>query len=350
VPAVESPRIASLDGLRALSIACVIIGHLLGLPYVGNLGVRIFFVISGYLITRLLLDEERAGGGVSLWKFYVRRALRIFPPFYVYLLVVALCSAFGGTPPSHSDYAHALTYTMNYVPVWRRAWIVGHLWSLGVEEQFYILWPAVLLLTRAVRRATIAVAVIVAALAARVLFHYLVLPPSNLALVLEAFPSVMDTLAIGCLMALTDERRPAWYLRFVSGYGFYLALAVLIAAGFLQGSLYDLYLVTLTNLSIGVVVDRCVRSRDGIAFRVLNQAAVVFIGQISYSLYLWQQPFVVPAIATRWVFPHGVPATARLPLNLILALLFALGSYFLVERPSAKLRRRFKPVAPQSGA
>src|SRR5258708_39850286 len=159
-------RIPSLDGLRAISIVAVMTTHVSGtklFPFklpewqnIAELGVRVFFVISGYLISSLLFaDQTRVAAGKTsvgraLGQFYVRRIYRLFPAAYTYVLVIALLVLGGAIVLQPGDLLAAATYTMNYhLP---RAWWVGHLWSLSVEEQFYFLWPAVVLLA-GVRRA-----------------------------------------------------------------------------------------------------------------------------------------------------------------------------------------------------
>lgn len=117
-------RIPSLDGLRAVSILLVIVGHasesanaphfLAYLGHVGNLGVRFFFVISGFLITTLLLQEWEKTGTVSMTGFYTRRALRIFPASFTFIGIIAVCSALGWLVLKPGDLAHAITYTINY--------------------------------------------------------------------------------------------------------------------------------------------------------------------------------------------------------------------------------------------
>lgn len=152
----STARIPSLDGLRAISIVMVLVAHASGtrlfpvpasagnLLGLGEFGVHVFFVISGFLITGLLLDELARTNRVDLRRFYLRRALRIFPPYYTYLAVVFLLALAGALQLAPRDMAHGLTYTSNYYPA--RSWFLGHTWSLSVEEQFYLLWPAVLML------------------------------------------------------------------------------------------------------------------------------------------------------------------------------------------------------------
>lgn len=142
VHAAPSPRIRTLDGLRALSISLVILGHLAGNPRIpprladamdfANFGVRVFFVISGFLITMLLLKEEAKTGTISLRNFYIRRVFRIFPAFYAYFAVIAVCSLAGYIVVNHSDLLAAAFYVMNFR--FHPSWYLGHLWSLSVEE------------------------------------------------------------------------------------------------------------------------------------------------------------------------------------------------------------------------
>src|SRR4051812_33530313 len=143
-------RIPSLDGLRAISIAFVLFAHLAGtrnfpasrvvgkIVDFGALGVHVFFVISGYLITRLLLEELERRQRISLGRFYLRRTLRIFPPYYAFILALVAAQALGWLQLASRDVMHAMTYTSNYYL--ERSWFTGHTWSLSVEEQFYLLW------------------------------------------------------------------------------------------------------------------------------------------------------------------------------------------------------------------
>ena len=153
-------RIPSLDGLRAISILFVLFSHAVGTHHflaegqvgpllgLGELGVRVFFVISGYLITTLLLEETARYGRIDLGRFYLRRTMRIFPAFYAFVLALIVLEAVGLIALNPGDKLHALTYTSNYDP--DRSWYVGHTWSLAVEEHFYLLFPllALVLLRR----------------------------------------------------------------------------------------------------------------------------------------------------------------------------------------------------------
>ena len=138
---VRSGHLPSLDGLRAISIALVLLGHLsgtrnfgklnLGIGDYAHLGVVVFFVISGFLITRLLLLEYEKRGSVSLKLFYARRALRLFPAAYAFIACVCLLWAAGVVHLRSTDIWHTVTYTVNYLP--DSSWQIGHLWSLSNE-------------------------------------------------------------------------------------------------------------------------------------------------------------------------------------------------------------------------
>jgi peptidoglycan/LPS O-acetylase OafA/YrhL len=216
-------RVPSLDGLRALSIMLVLLSHAQGtrgflvrsaFQYwgdLGHLGVRVFFVISGFLITGLLLREVETTGSISLKGFYLRRFFRIFPAYYAYIAVIALCAYWHRVVLSKDDLLYALTYTMNYHSA--RSWLVGHAWSLSVEEQFYLLWPAVVAFGR--RRGALrvaAVAVLLAPILKMSTYYFL---PSWRPTMGESFQTVADTLAVGCLLAIGRDwlKQRGWYVR-----------------------------------------------------------------------------------------------------------------------------------------
>src|SRR5215469_13565941 len=198
-------RIPSLDGLRAISISLVVVGHWAELRYhsdiagaFANLGVRIFFIISGYLITTLLLKEHAKTSTIRLGGFYVRRAYRILPAAMAFMLPVFVIF---WRDLRWYHMAAAALYVTNFD--YTHPWFLGHLWSLSVEEQFYFLWPGVL--KRWYRhRVAILVGVVAFAPVYRVVCHFLQLHGKAD----ETFPAVADILAIGCLLAIFGDRIP----------------------------------------------------------------------------------------------------------------------------------------------
>src|SRR5580700_5987398 len=207
-------RLPSLDGLRALSIGMVVIGHCSGtlrtinsgaatiLVYIGagRLGVSIFFVISGFLITTLLVREHLSTHTISLKDFYIRRAFRIFPGFYAYWLVAFVLALLGYIHLSRSDLISAAIYIWNYVPRNVDTWFLGHTWSLSVEEQFYLLWPFILKLSGPKRGTWAALAVVFTAPFIRLGSYFLL--PSARPRIGMMLHTRADSLMIGALLAL----------------------------------------------------------------------------------------------------------------------------------------------------
>lgn len=338
-------RIPSLDGLRAISIALVLVEHLSGSPYfpalaawlpfggfgnLGNLGVRAFFVISGFLITTLLIEEQRKNGCISLPMFYLRRTLRIFPAFYVFLLAMGILAAAGIISLRPGDMLHAATYTTNYH--YDRTWWLGHIWSLSVEEQFYLIWPFLIVLAGTRKAMTGAVAVVLAAPALR--FALLMIYPGKHFWMGEIFPLVADALATGCLLAGFREALISnrWYRGLLESRAFVLIpVFALLANSYPGGRIHSAILDSAVNIAIAIAVDRYVRMPATVTGKFLNWRPVAFVGTLSYSLYLWQQP----------ILRHG---ETLLPFPISLLCVFALAwlSYRFVESPFLALRKRLE--------
>jgi peptidoglycan/LPS O-acetylase OafA/YrhL len=345
---VHRSRLPSLDGLRALSISMVLVSHLVGtlsivrphsalsnwIERLGPLGVRVFFVISGFLITSLLLHELGRDGRIDLRRFYFRRTLRIFPPYYALLLVVALLALGGAIELTLRDWLYAITYTINYYP--ERSWYVGHGWSLAVEEQFYLLWPVALVLLGKVRGLWLAAALLVICPVLRLAYWYL-LPDYIPWEVGYRFETVADSIAAGCLLAgfqgwLQRQRFFAWFLRTpIVG----LLPPLILCAALMNPRLRLALLVgvSVQNLGIAACIAWAVGNHTGRIGRLLNARPLVFAGTLSYSLYLWQQLFLNP---------YSTSPITSFPLNLILTVLAALASFYLIERPALRLRQRLE--------
>ena len=347
-------RIPGLDGLRAISICLVLCGHTAGghglvggagfwnhTGDLGNFGVRIFFVISGYIITYLLLKELGRTETISLKDFYLRRTLRIFPASYFFLTIVTLAYSLHVIDLHRGDLLHAYTYTMNYFM--SRSWWVGHLWSLSVEEQFYLLWPATLLLLGRSRGLKAAAAVLLLAPICRLATYYFW--ASQIASIGNSFPTVADAIATGCLLAgYKDELlRQPWFQRILSSRYFFLVPLAALALNARGGArLRWAVLETLMNILIALCVCRATVDVKSWGGRILNARALVFVGVLSYSLYLWQQLFFDKS-SNAWV--------EQFPQNLVLAFVAALLCHQLIEKPFLKLRdTRKAKQAPKTAA
>jgi peptidoglycan/LPS O-acetylase OafA/YrhL len=342
-------RIPALDGIRAISICFVLCAHTLGtgiLPMTpvahvfGDIGVRAFFVLSGFLITTLLVRERARHGTISLRGFYLRRALRIFPAFYAYLAVLILLRAAGIIAPSNSDLVFAGTYTMNFHA--ERAWQVGHLWSLSVEEQFYLAWPLTLILLGTRRALVLALAAIAVAPVVRMVTW--ADWPALRELTDQMFPCVFDALATGCVLAIARARLESSerYRRLLDARWFWLIPIAGLASRFVTRPWFDLGLsMTLANVAIAMTIHRCVSRPVGAVATILEHPLAVRIGVLSYSLYLWQQLFL-DRHSTSWL--------NAFPINIALAFAAAALSYRFIESPflrlSEALRKRATRTVP----
>lgn len=313
-------RIPSLDGLRAISVVFVMLSHMSKsghaprvFYYFAALGVNIFFAISGYLITSILLNERERTSSINLREFYIRRAYRIFPAAFAFMAIAALLFW-----PQFRwyDLAAAALYVANYDL--RRPWVFGHLWSLSIEEQFYLLWPTILKRYYRHRVAIVAGVMLFAPVWSAVAIHY------KAGWGAWAFPAVADHLAVGCLLALLAHRlptvKPSWALAMAIAV---IGIQVLPARTAWQTMLMLFILRPVYCVSIAGVILHVVQR----PYRLLNWAPIVWLGQISYSLYLWQEPFCADRAMRSGYFA-------------LAALVCACGSYYLVERPMLRLRDR----------
>lgn len=318
----------------------------------GELGVRTFFVISGLLITWLMLRETENRGAVSLRKFYLRRALRILPVYFAFLAVIAALQVFTPFRQSSGQWIANLTFTTGLFS-WGGGggWTTGHLWSLAVEEQFYIVWPLLfvgLLLARRERFALglLAVPVLVAPVS-RVI-GYAKLAPAEWQSVFSkyAFTTNFDALAIGCAAAILFFRHRNSVSRAVSSHPRLLvlgaALCVLVPyvlSGLLLAGVFTVPLgSTLQSLGIVVLMLQSIVLPDRGFYRVLNIPIVAWIGTLSYSLYIWQQLF---CSKPEW-FGWGPVWWMSWPGWLAATLIVSCASYYFLERPLMSLRAKLR--------
>jgi len=339
----SSGHINSLDGLRALSIILVLLAHLCGTRgfwfekgiaekyfSMGNLGVRVFFVISGFLITSLLLHERERNGEISLRNFYIRRSLRIFPAGYTVIAIAGLSGLFGLLQVNPGEFLAACTYTMNCIRP--DNWTLAHLWSLAVEEQFYIIWPLALSLFGKRRAMLLAMIMFILGPCARFADSHWAI--GSVLLGGYSFLANADALASGCLLGGLWGRMGRWklYDRFQRSWLFLCVPFAACACSYYWRLRWSPLGVSMLNVSIALCIDWCVRNHSTVIGRLLNWRPLTFVGVLSYSLYLWQQPFINRGSS------HFIN---MFPYNLIGAIVCALLSYYLIEKPFLKLRKRW---------
>ena len=202
---VQKGRVPCLDGLRALAIFVVLFSHFhLRFPVnIGHRGVTLFFVISGFLITLLMLREENRTGNVALKEFYLRRTLRIMPALLFYLLVVFILQVLGYLYVTKSHWIAALTYTMCYMKV-GVSWNVEHTWSLAVEEHFYLLWPVLFCFLKGNKAfKVLAVYTVAVPLLRFIIWRYF----QDSVDMVYASVTQMGSIALGCIIAYMAQNR-----------------------------------------------------------------------------------------------------------------------------------------------
>lgn len=333
-------HLPALDGLRAVAVALVVVYHA-GYEIPGDLGVTGFFALSGFLITWLLLREHERDGTVSLSGFYMRRTLRIFPAYYAFVAFSLVTDTILGHSWTAGQVGTAMTYTVNYYNAASgHTGPVAHAWSLAVEEQFYLLWPALFLLL--VGRGTAALRAGLLVLIGGVLLWRSALFLSGTvgpAYAYNALDTRFDSLAVGCLLAVL-LRHPVT-LRVgdaLSGRAWYpLVTAALIFWSRTGGSEAYHYALgfTVDSVLIAILIVQLLALHAAPLWRWLDFRAVRYVGALSYPLYLWHLVGLAVGGKLAFLSPMGQDVAGAL-----VAVVLAAGSYHLLETPVLKLKPR----------
>jgi peptidoglycan/LPS O-acetylase OafA/YrhL len=345
IKAASQDYLPTLDGWRAVAIALVLFAHvrlpgnaLQSVAEYGAVGVHLFFAISGFLITNRLLEEQERNGSMSLRAFYIRRAFRILPAALAYLAALCVLGfGFGWIPLTVGQIASSALFFRNYwVEPAAQSWYSGHYWSLSVEEHFYLLWPG-LLIALGTRRARWAVPVLAGLFA---VWRGLDTQFAWVASLNPAWKDLvgrtdyrMDGLLWGCAAAfLWDSRRIRdWLGTHVRGEYALVAIGALVACLVVQPPGYIAVFALLMPLPLLFTT----ANPKGWFGRLFESRFTRWFGRLSYSVYLWQMLFL-PAYG----IPESLGWAQRFPLNLVLVVLCACASYYLIERPC----RRFGSV------
>jgi peptidoglycan/LPS O-acetylase OafA/YrhL len=352
----QSSQLPGIDGMRAVAALMVVFYHF-GFTYIsGGLGVLIFFVLSGFLITWLLLKEDERFNSISLTNFYSRRALRIFPAFYCYWLVYIVLVTLRHRHILWSQAWSSFFYVNNYFQALHGDPNTGlsHTWSLGIEEQFYLLWaPGFLLLRRNRKRMAWALASLIAAiwLYRELLIFYF---KTWQGYIYEAFDTRADHLLIGCLLAvlLRSEFASKFWKVMCSNVLVSLPVVALLATSaageYFYGAPYrDAVAFVIDPILVAILIAQVIAFRESIVWGWLNLAWVRYLGRISYSIYLYQQIVIGPVIKILAAYSMLVQLAAAI----VVVILIASASYYVIERPFLKIKERFnrKPSADPTG-
>jgi peptidoglycan/LPS O-acetylase OafA/YrhL len=314
--------VPALDGLRGLAVLLVIAFHYTGKPFGGGYGVDLFFVLSGFLITTLLLEERAANGRIGLGAFYLRRARRLFPALAALLCAYLVYNAILNRDALGTVADYGLYFGNIYFVISHKAdnTGLGHLWSLAEEEQFYLLWPMLLLLLARTKRPLYWIGALVLALIAY--RSALIVHGANMTRLYRAPDTHSEGLLLGAALAILRQKG------FVAGeWAGKLGLALTIPTALAGAWHFGLPVFELGAL---LLVAAAVGSTE--IARALSVRPLVWLGTLSYSLYLWHYPVL-------WAFN----AHNRL-LALVVSFVLAWLSYRYVEVPFRRRRTRLEPA------
>lgn len=365
----EKLYLIQLDGLRFLAVTLVMLDHWLGeqnrLP-LGYFGVNLFFVLSGFLITRILIHSKQADDrlqrshGHSLRQFYIRRSLRIFPIYYLTLFILAAV----GFQAARENLVWFLTYTQNIWIIIHQTWFgaLDHLWSLAVEEQYYIFFPFMVLFIP-LRRLPVVLAVLMAfAFLMRV---YLFVTDAPWMVQFVFMPTCLDAFGFGGVLAYLLVFHREQFGKIVGNTGFLVAsLALYLLNVYLIGStstlrnVYtDVFERFLTSLLCFFIIGKSVIGYGGVTKYILEHPISNYLGRVSYGLYLFHNlvfnyyhtpPDFITVRAWNRIL-RELPSLVGTGMDTTLKFLFfyaitaaiATASWYVVEKPFNALKDRF---------
>lgn len=349
--ALSRPLLSGLDFLRAVSAWVVALHHFGISPIPGSMGVNAFLVLSGFLITWLLLHEHRAFGRIDLKAFYMRRTLRILPAFYFYWALALLIMLAARRDIVWPQVVASATYTINiyHAVVGHHESPWAHTWSLALEEQFYLIWPVLFgfLFRRTFGFWRPAIAIIVLIWIWRAVLTLVLRAPGDR--IYESFDTRFDHLLIGCVLAglLFNEVGGRFWNWFIQA-----KWPVFALVGFLGANVWAYYAWSvqyvypvgfiLEPICIALIIPILIERGGNGAWDWLNAPWIRLLGALSYSTYLYQQ------LVQGTVSNLAIPAAAQVPLKILATFALAMMSYKFIERPFLQRKKRFeRRAAPQ---
>ena len=312
--------------------------HRIWLTISGDMGVYVFFVISGFLITTLLLQEKKLKGSISFKRFIARRFLRLLPPLLIFYLTIIILMLTGALESNFFSLGISAIYLYNFIPNRFYVTELGHTWSLSVEEQFYFIWPLVvkflnrnqLLIVAGFAFTLSAVFIFVAPQIEMNFKGQMVFIVDKFKTARWFFPAIAPVMS-GSTMALLMHNNLTQIKKIISNkLSLLLALALILAPFWLPFPLRN-YLVLLQSPGIAIMLAHVYYNQKGIFAGFLEWPPLSYIGKMSYGIYVWQGLFLRTG-------PGGELWIQQFPQNLILTFVLAMFSYELMEKPIKKIR------------
>jgi peptidoglycan/LPS O-acetylase OafA/YrhL len=353
-------RILGFDGIRGLAAVFVVLTHLhfwkllenhhllnpALTPLFGATGVQAFFILSGFLITALLITELESTGSISLKYFFIRRSLRIFPLYLLFLALVTLIYYIDTRVTTTASLLFAYSYLYNFIPKSLYTPFLGHTWSLAVEEHFYLFWPFIFVIAFKKHRTPLLIVIVLYLLSTPVLHTYL----DNIGLSKSYFVArwtfiASYNIAMGCLLAMLMLSGSAQSIirRYLSG------RRSLIVSGLLYVFPATVYGLSVSFDNIFSSYIRCIgiagmigwlyTHQNSLAAKCLECRPLKYLGTVSYGIYMYQGLFLATGPARH--AGHFWPPTSQLN-GLFWVIIVTPLSYHLFEKPFIRLKHKFK--------
>ncbi len=360
-------HVPQLDSLRGGAILLVIFSH--WLPggnsalniFLGNAGVNIFFVLSGFLITQILFNlrkdnvQESTGSIRSIRVFYIRRAIRIFPIYYLTLLILWIIGPSSGTN-IRGDIFFYLTYTANILTCVTQRWndIISHFWSLSVEEQFYLFWPWLILFIPKKHLLSIILISVILGFISNFIFSA-ILPDNYIYDILT--PTCFDAFGLGSLISFfifykdVDQKKAYSQLKFLS-----IACLLLLLIFLVFNIPFYIPQRTLMSVCFSFIIFYIIIYPNNLVNKLfLNSKALIYIGKISYGIYIYHKllpsltQYIVKQIGPNRMFTNSfyMEEYGQIIItgfNFLFLLVISSLSWYLVEKPINNLKKEFQYI------
>jgi len=347
-PVLQNSYYPSLDGLRGVAITMVVLFHLnltswflYHIIFNGETGVLIFFVLSGFLITTLCIKEKVITDNISLKNFYIRRALRIFPVAYLFIIVLIILNIIFKLGIGYINILGAALYLMNFSSYFRKynfAYETSHYWSLSVEEQFYLIVPFIL--KKNFRTYLFVILSIVFILPVFISLQYAYPLLNNVAL--YAFTHYLikfQAIAVGCLFSVLTFKYPFNNINIKIKVLTNLFAIILIPYVQYDNffSIKSIFSSLLISFLAGYIIITNIIPGSDFIFKMLNSKFLKTIGVLSYSIYIWQQIFTY--------YNNKLPAfMVTFPTNIVCLILISCLSYYFYESFFLRLKSKFSKI------
>lgn len=342
--------IKGFNAIRAFSIILVVLNHMdvfqsilisemvdlrLAPMISGNFGVQVFFVLSGFLISHILLHERSLTGKINFKNFFARRFLRLAPPLLIFFLLLGTAISQGYLSHTVDSLFYAIFYIYNFVPRELYAFEMGHFWSLGVEEQFYLFWPFTLTIVKKVNVLIVFLCLLILSCSILILITHRI-SLDHLYFISRWFIPASSPILIGCLGAVFNHYHKHQVQHLLHLNWLIIPLIVLMYSYPLYAPIALIPLgISVQSVAILLFILKVYHAQHRKWVQVLEFAPLSYIGIISYGIYVYQGFFLRTGGGSDVWFQ-------QFPVNILFTVAIAIVSYELIEKRALKLKQKFK--------